>query len=481
MAGFTKWQIRMTPTRRFAILSLIVIGLITVTLSLVMSYYLRKDLLDREWGVTADYIRAEARFHLTPPDFDAPSSRTAQEHFRDYCRQVLMMPDVAMLNVYDTTGSIIWSDQKRLVGHRFPDNPQLIRAISGRTVVKVVGATNWEHIYERDRYHSLVEVYVPIVFAGSSRVAGVVQTYKDSTQAFANIRRGQITVAVTALVGTLFLYLSLFWIFRRATSQIEVQHRALEQHSLDLTATNQELVATQAQLVEAERMAAVGEVVTAVAHGMRNPLANIRASTQATMLECGTCEVSVLGPRNLVNTIAEVDRLEVRLKELLQFVGPAQRQNGPLDLNLVLRETLQMMAGRIANADLKLHEQFAPVLPPIMGDAILIEQVFVSLIDNAIEAMPGGGGTITVATGTDPDIVGAPQVFAEVRDTGVGIRKEDIPKILKSFYTTKAKGTGLGLAIAKKFTEAYGGAISVWSRPGEGAAFRVTFPARQRG
>ncbi len=69
-------------------------------------------------------------------------------------------------------------------------------------------------------------------------------------------------------------------------------------------------------------------------------------------------------------------------------------------------------------------------------------------------------------------------MFAEVQDTGVGIRREELPKILKSSFTTKSHGTGLGLAIAKKFTEAYGGAITVSSQPGEGATFRVTFPAR---
>ncbi len=178
-------------------------------------------------------------------------------------------------------------------------------------------------------------------------------------------------------------------------------------------------------------------------------------------------------------TMAEVDRLEARLKELLQFVRPAERHTGPVDLNVVLRKTLEMKAGRIAQGDVKVHQQLAPSLPPITGDALLIEEVFVSLIDNAIEALPKGCGTISLATGTEPDSAGALRVFAEIQDTGVGIRREDAPKILKSFYTTMAHGTGLGLAIAKKFTEAYGGAITVSSQPGEGATVRVTFPAQR--
>jgi len=98
------------------------------------------------------------------------------------------------------------------------------------------------------------------------------------------------------------------------------------------------------------------------------------------------------------------------------------------------------------------------------------------LIGNAIEAIPDGAGTIIILTGRDVDGTGVPSIFAEVWDSGVGIPAEQLSRIFEPFYTTKAQGTGLGLAIAKKFAEAQGGALTVWSRPGEGTAFRVTFP-----
>ena len=136
-----------------------------------------------------------------------------------------------------------------------------------------------------------------------------------------------------------------------------------------------------------------------------------------------------------------------------------------------------MMAGRLARTGLVVEECLIPVLPPILGDAVLFEQVFMSLIGNAAEALPASGGVITLTTGTAPDQAGTVCVFTEIRDTGVGIPPEGLAKIFVPFYTTKSQGTGLGLAIAKKFTEAYGGTISVSSRPGAGAVFRVTFPA----
>lgn len=472
-----RWHTGPALVRQFAILSLIVIGLITTALSLVISYYLRKDLLEREWGITADYTRTQAFYHLTASDFAAPRSATAQKRFQAFYQQTVTMPEIVRVKIYDDTMAVVWSDEPRLIGQRFPDNPQLIGAVAGQTTVNLkTGEKKGENIYELDR-PQLVEVYVPIVFPGSSRVAGVVETYKVPTQVFANIRHGQITVVGTALIGGSLLYLSLFWMVRRAARRIESQHQTLELQSREVAAANQELRAVQAQLVEAERMAAIGEVVTAVAHGIRNPLANIRASAQVALLDCRDCARAPLGPKSLTNIIGEADRLEGRLKDLLQFVRPAERQSQPLDLNAVLRAALQIMAGRISEAHIKVDEQLAPALPVIMGDPMLIEQVFVNLIGNAIEACPGDG-TITLTTGTVQGNGGPPQVFAEVRDSGDGIPPDEISKIFDLFYTTKAQGTGLGLAIARKFTEAHGGSIQVQSQPGEGSTFRVTLPAR---
>jgi signal transduction histidine kinase len=473
-----KWQTGAALTRQFAFLSFIVIGLITAALSLVISYSLRKDLLEREWRITADFVRTEAFYHLSPADFAASWSPAAQDNFREFYRQTVTMPEIVRVKVYDANMAVVWSDEPRLLGQRFPLNPQLTSALAGRVVVNLEASERKaENIYERGNFPELVEVYVPIVFPGTSRVAGVVETYKMPAQVFANIRQGRITVFGTALAGGAFLYLSLFWIVRRAARRIDEQHQTLEHRSRELASANEELRAAQTQLLQAERMAAIGEVVAAVAHGIRNPLANIRASAQVAGFECGACPEKPATPRHLANIMSEVDRLEGRLKELLQFVRPAERQITPVDLNALLRAALQMMAGRLGKAHVKVEERPAAALPSVLGDAMLIEQVLLSLLGNAVEATPEGG-TVTLSTGTMRHDTGALQVFAEVQDTGVGIPTEQIPRIFEPFYTTKAQGTGLGLAIARKYTEAHGGTISVQSRPGEGSTFRVMFPAR---
>ena len=473
------WQRGAVLIRQFAGLSLVVISVITVGLCLAISYSLRQGLLEREWQTTADFIRTETVQNLAPSDFAAPDGEAAQARFRRFYEQTVIMPEIVRVKVYDGAKTVIWSDEPRLIGRRFPDNPQLSQALAGQTTVNLeIGEKKGENLYE-GAGQRLVEVYVPIVFPGNSNVVGVVETYKEPTLVFVNIRKSQLTVVGAAVAGGVLLYVSLFWVVRRASGRLESQHQTLEQRSQELSAANQELRAVQAQLLEAERLAAIGEVVAAVAHGIRNPLANIRASAQVAALDCNHCG-STTAPKSVANIISEVDRLEGRLKELLQFVRPAERQSQSLDLNTVLREALRTVEARLARARIRVEERLAPALPVITGDRLLLEQVFVNLLGNAIEAVGGGGGVITIVSGPMPRSEGSAEVFAEVRDNGPGIAPEERPRIFTLFYTTKAQGTGLGLTIAKKFVEAHGGTIELSSQLHEGATFRVTLPIRPK-
>ena len=474
---FNTRQSRSTLLRQFAVLSFVVIGLITAALAVTVTSALRRDLLNREWGTTADYVRTGILRHLSLSDFLQPEEENAQEHFEALYAQAVALPEIVRVKLYDANMRVVWSDETRLIGQRFADNAHLAQALSGQTVVNLEGEQRKdENRYEGNEFAQLVEVYVPVVFPGSSRVVGVVETYKMPAQVFASIRKAQLTVVGATSAGGILLYLALFWIVRRAARRIDEQHRTLEQRGQELVAANQELRSVQSQLVESERLAAIGEVVTAVAHGIRNPLANIRAAAQVAGL--GSRETGSAWPttKHLASIMAEVDRLEGRLKELLQFVRPAERQNKLVDLNALVRETANMVAGRIATARISLTQALAPGLPPVSGNAMLLEQVVLSLLANGVEAVPNGDGKIVVTTGAAWTEAGVPAVFVEISDSGPGIPAQQIPRLFVPFYTTKAQGTGLGLAIAKKFTEAHGGTITVSSRPGTGATFRVTLP-----
>jgi two-component system, NtrC family, sensor histidine kinase HydH len=472
--GIAGWRAGATTLPgQFAVLSFACVALIVVALAGSISYFIRQRLLDREWAVTADFIRTEALENLAPSDFGAPGSPVAQAHFSKLHRETRTTPGIVSLKVYDAGMKIVWADEPRLIGQRFFDNAELRAALSGSRAVSFdVADLRGENVFEAaDR--DLVEVYVPITFPGSSRVLGVVETYKEAGQVFVKVRRAQLTVVGLAVLGGTLLYLSLFWIVRQAGRRIDVQHRALEEQSRKLAEANQELTAAEAQLLDAERMAAIGEVVAAVAHGIRNPLANIRAAAQVARLDCGT-SLGPLGPRSVDNIIGQVDRLEGRLRDLLTFLRPTERRILPVDVNDIVRSARGLAAGRRSAGDIVVEERLAGMLPRIAGDPMLLEQVFVNLLGNALDAVPGGG-RITLTSGTE-GTNGRTRVFVEVRDSGPGIVPDELQRIFKLFYTTKAQGTGLGLPMAKKFTEAHGGMIHVDSRPGAGTAFRVALP-----
>src|SRR6059036_2104041 len=397
MAWLSGWGRDVSLTRQFGLLSLVVVGLITTTFCLVISHSLKQDLLEREWSTTADFIRTEAIHNLTPSDFAEPEQTASQARFLQFYLRTVVMPEIVRVKIYDAGKRVVWSDKPRLLGEVFADNPELNAALAGLTTVNLEMYKKGENKYEPEG-GGLVEVYVPIVF-GDGPPVGVVETYKQPIRVFANIRRGQMTVLTTAVAGGATLYLCLFWIVRRAARRIASQRRSLESHTKELASANDELRAVQQQLVASERMAAIGEVVAAVAHGIRNPLANIRAAAQIAMLDWRPGAELSHGSRCLDQIIGEVDRLEGRLKDLLRSVRPTERQIMPFDVNSVVRSALRATAGRIDEAGLVVDESLAPALPIILGDPALLEQVFVNLIGNAVEAA-AKGGTITLTTYT---------------------------------------------------------------------------------
>jgi hypothetical protein len=123
--------------RQFAFLGLVVIGVITLVLSLMVSSVLRRDLLDREWITTADYVRAHILSHLTPAVLANPETVEATERFERFFRQVVTMPEVFRVKVYAADGTVLWSDESQLIGRRFADNPHLNGALAGQTVVNM--------------------------------------------------------------------------------------------------------------------------------------------------------------------------------------------------------------------------------------------------------------------------------------------------------------------------------------------------------
>lgn len=453
-----------TLTKRFAIYSFICIGLMTAALWFIVSDYLIGQMLEREWQTTAQMVRADVRQLLTDADFTAKAPPAGRNQFENLLGHITLIPDILRFKVYNHEGVVIWSDDQRVVGQEYPDNHELHEALEGRVVAEMSSLDKKENVYEHDATRNAVEIYVPIFSGSTTKLLGVIETYKRADTIYEDIRKARTVVLLGAVGGGLILYLSLFAIVRQAARKIAEQQ--------------ENLLTMQSELIASQRMAAVGEMAAAVAHGIGNPLSSIRAAAQVAKLDCAEnneCQYQSGTGTVLANIIEQVDRMQKRMQGLLNFAKPMEPRPAPVELNPLLRDIIQILETRFADAGVNPKLELSTNLPKVRLDPNQVEQIFMGLITNALEATPKGG-SVTIRTRIEPGNGASPKVTVSVEDTGEGIPQENRQRVFEPFFTTKALGTGIGMPIAKKFVERNGGTIRISDAPGGGAKIDVVFP-----
>jgi two-component system sensor histidine kinase HydH len=244
---------------------------------------------------------------------------------------------------------------------------------------------------------------------------------------------------------------------------------ALEQARLieDLKESYAELARTQEQLVQRERLAALGELAAIVAHEVRNPLGVIFNSVSYIRRLIGAGNPAL----PMVEIVAEeADRLNHIVDDLLYFARPASPSLSPVPLLRLLEDAVR---AALTDATGVTVEWFVEDELPVPVDERMIRQAFINLALNAVQAMPQGG---TLRLGLRRAPGPRPEVQVEFTDTGSGIPTDMRARIFEPFFTTKAKGTGLGLAIVKRIIESHAGRVVIESEPGRGTTFRLFLP-----
>ncbi len=230
----------------------------------------------------------------------------------------------------------------------------------------------------------------------------------------------------------------------------------------------QSLNDSRAQVVQAEKLASIGEMSAAVAHGLRNPLASLRAAAQLVRRH----PASPSAGEHLDAILEEVDRLDRRISHLLSFSRPAPFHPMPESLSRLLEDVLPALAGPIREQRVQLQVDIPPDLPSVRVDPVQLEQAVLEIVSNALDAMPAGGRLRIGASGNG---TGA-EVVLEVSDTGGGIPESALASVFEPFFTTRQEGTGLGLAIAKRYVEQNGGRLEIESTEGRGTTIRLRLP-----
>jgi two-component system NtrC family sensor kinase len=226
------------------------------------------------------------------------------------------------------------------------------------------------------------------------------------------------------------------------------------------------------QLIQAEKLAAMGQMLAGVAHELNNPLTAILGVTELLRERSGADEST---KRQLELTHRQARRAARIVQNLLEFSRPASPQKKPLDLNNILERTLQLHEHSLRRNNIAVDFRLPGELPGVVGDANQLIQVFLNLITNAEQAIREvrDSGRIQIRAGRNGN-----QLTITVQDDGVGIRPEALQRIFDPFYTTKRPGggTGLGLSICMSIIREHGGNIEAETFPAGGSAFTIYLP-----
>jgi signal transduction histidine kinase len=303
-----------------------------------------------------------------------------------------------------------------------------------------------------------------------------------------------ILLLVTTLVTGFFV-----WRFTRPIRELSVAARKVAGGDFDVQVLNErgdemgtlasafnEMTAKLArareletQLHTAEKGAVVGRLAAAIAHEIRNPLNYINLTLDH--LRSSFAPADEHKRETFIKLTdqlkAEVARINRHITDFLKYSRPSKLDRQDVNLRAEAEDALRIVEARAEESGIQTNIQQEGPLPTVSADRESLRSVFTNLVINAVEAIDGEGGSVSIKLSkTDPN-----SVKVEVTDTGCGIGPQDIAKVFEPYFSTKETGTGLGLAIVKKAIDDHGGTISVTSKEGSGTTFTIILPANEKG
>jgi len=430
-------------SRWFAAVALVSIASISVVSGWLLSAFLTERMLAQEARLTEEVIDSVVDVEQAAGYFTGAVARDGE--YKEFVAHITALPDVLRANLYSNERRVIWSSDPDLIGRQFSDNDELEDALAGKVVAHGGERAKKEH-EALDAHRYFFEIYTPVRASGSDQVVGVVELYKTPYALFEAIAVGKRAIWMGAALAGLFLYATLFWLVRRADETIRGQRE---------------------RLVQSETFAAVGEMSSAVAHGIRNPLAAIRSSAELAL------DSRPADWRDEARDIVEqVDRLESWVRRLLSYSQPLGDKAEPIQVGSLVQASLAGFERELERRHIRTTVEIDAPLPAVRADALMLEHVFKSLIANAMEAIERDG-SIGVAVQRERE--GGLRV--SVRDSGPGMTPKEIQGAFKPFHTSKPKGIGIGLPLAQRIVQRFGGSIALASTPGTGTTVDVLLPA----
>jgi len=267
---------------------------------------------------------------------------------------------------------------------------------------------------------------------------------------------------------------------QKTQGELELHNQNLEKMVRERT---QKLEEAQQQVLQSEKMAAVGQLAAGVAHELNNPLGGILGYAQFALekVQKGSLGETEIGAfsRYLSDIELQARRCKMIVKNLLKFSRSSNKEEfGLVDINASLEEVFLFTSHQLGMKDIHLNRQLQPDLPHVVGNANSLQQVFTNIIINSMQSMSEGGELVVHTSLEQPVGEFGGAVAIMFKDSGSGIPKENLSKIFEPFFTTKkvGEGTGLGLAVSYGIIRDHGGDIKAESTLGVGSTFTVVLP-----
>ncbi|MBX8471575.1 two-component sensor histidine kinase [Pseudomonas sp. RIT778] len=465
LAAIKSWGGQFNLLRWFSLASFFIIAAVALGLGYISTRFVVTESVERDALLTAQFVQAigdaEMRHaNITPqrtmgemldprqdgnyPDVDPLAHASARAEFLDHVEH---LPDVLLATVYALDRTIIWSTNPELINVKIEDDDELDESFEMKVPVSSsyhkIDDEKPEQRLSREPKYLFIENYIPMFNADKSKVVAMVEIYKEPADLVDRIDRGFASIWAATILGGAAIYLGLFWIVRRASTLLQSQ---------------------QQQLISNETFVALGEMSSAVAHSLRNPLATIRSSAELAQ------EIASPGAqRNIGDIISQVDRMSRWVRELLVSLRPMSDDGEAVELLAAVEDTLGAFDALIRRNGVEVR--FTPQnCPPVVSQKVLLTQILNSLFANALEAMPKGG-VLSVEIETPH----TGHVRMTLSDTGKGMSAQQQQLVFKPFFTTKQGGLGVGLALVKRIMERFQGSVILTSREQEGTRVSLNF------
>jgi two-component system, NtrC family, sensor histidine kinase HydH len=452
---------QLSDPQRFTLVSVIIVATVMIATGIAAPAFYRQAMTDRETEVMQEMIsiitrEEEAEGYLSASYLANYGESAASANLATSFRSLTRLPGFFRIKVFGPDRNIAWSDDAGLIGTAQTHNPQAV----ARALQEDLPSAFNPALPVPD-FENLIEFYIPFHLGGSSAVAGVVSLYRSAGPIDAAIRQGVFLLLTLFGIGGLAMYGALYSLFLavyRSRREISSQFATLSD--------------THARLIQTEKLSAMGQMVSEIAHQLNNPLVGVVNLAELAEREIGN-------PARVKELLGQVrsagEHCREYVQRVLQLSQLTRSERRPADINRLARDTVAFFQ-RSLGSQLSVTID-APAEPLISDvDENLVRNALFNLIHNASQADPNGAVSVSVAREVRD---GRPGVSMAVSDRGAGFPPELTDKLFEPFFTTRNGGTGLGLSIAQHIAILHGGTISAENRREGGASFTMWIPTAE--